>query len=236
MCGESDKLELSILEPLKDTTLFYPCSGSDCRTPVNIFAPFVNKFLFVDIKYFTEKSAREEQSLLARSDGYEFLESQIMGKPIARMESRHDENGNEYPWIEPCLLVEKYRHLESGRVVHIHRRRGFGQKVLESEISQIGVFFYRGDSPGEGGSGTRWLSKRWLEKFLPRIKDGGLIVTDGSMSDPKQFKRFQKNCDIGCKAVEKSRPFTKYGRYFECIGYAGMRYGPTLIWKVTSND
>jgi hypothetical protein len=45
----------------------------------------------------------------------------------------------------------------------------------------VHVFFYRRDSPSEGGSGLYILGKEWLPRILQHLPDeGGLIVTDGS--------------------------------------------------------
>lgn len=45
----------------------------------------------------------------------------------------------------------------------------------------VHVFFYRRDSPSEGGSGLYLLGKEWLPRILRHFPDeGGLIITDGS--------------------------------------------------------
>ena len=65
------------------------------------------------------------------------------------------------------------------------------------------------------------------------IEAGGLIVTDGScgIEYPELSKHHQSK--LGEAAVEATVPFTDNdGRAFKCIGYAGERYGPTLIWQV----
>jgi len=39
---------------------------------------------------------------------------------------------------------------------------------------------------------------------------------------------------IGRETVKLAWPFEDpQGRRFECIGYAGRRYGPTLVWQVS---
>lgn len=103
----------------------------------------------------------------------------------------------------------------------------------------IGVFFHRGDSgptdnPSEGSSGSNWLSKAWLEPVIKRLVNGGLIVTDGSCGkEYPGFCRFHEQQEMdGLEAVAQSQAFTDNGVQFKCVGFAGMRYGPTLIWQV----
>jgi hypothetical protein len=78
-----------------------------------------------------------------------------------------------------------------------------------------------------------------------KLMDGGLFVTDGS-----QRKRWMNSTSSGAyrqltkynfekspmppeELVASTKPFTdSKGRTFTCIGYAGERYGPTLVWRV----
>ncbi len=62
-------------------------------------------------------------------------------------------------------------------------------QVLE-DIDKIDVLFYRNDSPGEGGSGLYILGKKILPLILSRFPPkGGIIITDGSNSGSKVFRR-----------------------------------------------
>lgn len=104
----------------------------------------------------------------------------------------------------------------------------------------MGVFFYRGDSLGEGGSGDLWLDQKHLEEVCDKLVDGGLIVTDGSNHREDhairplwRYNHKKPPTDDPRELVESIDPFTdKSGRHFTCVGYAGYKYGPTLIWRV----
>lgn len=64
----------------------------------------------------------------------------------------------------------------------------------ESE-KKFAVFFYRGDSQGEGGSGFYWLSYKYIREVLNSIEDGGFLVTDGSNSSDN-FNRDNRDISI----------------------------------------
>ena len=233
------------LERLEGTALFYPCSVDDLRSPIGLFVPALRDFWFVDIGYFVNgRSAHRARPVLAADERYTLLSVEGTGLETAEKELRADERtGKAYEWLEPGVLTERYLHRASGQLVSVHRRRGFGPSALRKEIGNLGVFFYRGDSLGEGGSGTLWLSVhhsnvRLIEEVLAKLVDGGLIVTDGSNCHGSQnpyaeLGRFHRQA-IGREAVRLARPFADpQGRRLECIGYAGRRYGPTLVWQVT---
>jgi len=80
-----------------------------------------------------------------------------------------------------------------------------------------------------------WLGRTWLTTILARLVRGGFLVTDGSNrppDGPPELSRFPGNTDIGAQAARKVRPFEFAGRSLSCVGYAGERYGPTLVWRV----
>lgn len=241
-------LEPQALEGVADTALFYPCSGNDLMTPIRLFSPFVTDFWFVDRGYFSpghqdtkrygfDAPADQAKPVLAGDADYDLVGTSIRGQP-------------EWPWtvreIEPCTLTETYRHLPTGRRIKVRRRRGYGFSAFRQEIRQIGVFFYRGDSPGEGGSGNLWLSPKHINEICSKLIDGGLLVTDGSQQT--QGRRFSSGGGYRLLAkyhggrprpdnpeelVRTTESFMDpKGRTFSCIGYAGERYGPTLAWKV----
>jgi hypothetical protein len=149
-------LDQSVLPTIENSTLFYPCSGFDVFDPIELFAPHVTEFWFVDKAYFSsghqntrhygfDLPANHQLPLLVDYSEYDLLGWKIIGPP--------DWGGN--PDIEPCISEENYRHIQSGKTIKINRRRGYGLSALKKEVETIGVFFYRGDSCGEGG---RWGS------------------------------------------------------------------------------
>ena len=69
------------------------------------------------------------------------------------------------------------------------------------------------------------------------MSEGGVIVTDGSGSGYRSVRKYwsygdQYDSMSPEELVLAARPFTRAGFHFTCVGYAGERYGPTLIWKV----
>ena len=176
-----------ILEKLSDSCLFYPCSGKDMQTPIKLFSPFVTDFIFVDKGYFRpgdqdtrhwnlDKSANKATAVLEFDPDYGLMDRIIDGEPSSRC----------FDWAAPpCQLTEVYLHIPSGRTVRIHRIRDQGLLALHAVLKPIGVFFYRGDSQGEGGSGDYWLSAPFFDPVLSLMKDGGLVVTDGSNISPR---------------------------------------------------
>lgn len=235
------------LAAVEGTALFYPCSGNDLEVPIRLFSPFMTEFWFVDRGYFTpghqntkrygfDRPADEVAPVLGGDADYNLLRKDIEGLPYWSKHSRD---------IEPCILTETYRHVPSGKSVKIKRRRGYGFSAFRNDIRKIGVFFYRGDSQGEGGSGNLWLNPKHVDEVCGKLVDDGLFVTDGS-----QRKRWMNSTSTGAyhqlskynfekcpmspeELVANTKSFAdSKGRTFTCIGYAGERYGPTLIWRV----
>lgn len=62
------------------------------------------------------------------------------------------------------------------------------REVIE-RMNNIAVFFYRGDSRGEGGSRVYVLGKKFFDRLATRLIDGALIIMDGRNSGDKLFKR-----------------------------------------------
>jgi hypothetical protein len=104
----------------------------------------------------------------------------------------------------------------------LHRRRGFGQRSI-ALVPDIGVLFHRGDSPGEGGSNVHWLSRRWIQEVLDRLRDGGLVVTDGSLAHARALRRFHNQEVSSEGAFEQAASFSKWGRRWHCVGRASRR-------------
>lgn len=131
----------------------------------------------------------------------------------------------------------------------------FGPSSLEIAESRLGIFFLRGTS-SEGGSNQLWNHSRPVQMLrdqervsLPRklvssLPDGGLVVTDGSLSQPlsasdksvNEFSSFSQYNHLhpNKKAMEIAKPFyDSLGNLFTCIGYVDSRNRPTLIWQIS---
>lgn len=215
----------SALERLQAGNLFYPCSGRDVGIPVSTFLSRLTDFWFVDTRY-------DHSPLLAGHRRYRLLDRQcesITGKTLRR--------GEPY---ELKVWHEIYEDIRCGREFRVHKCCGRGydafRGLIKQQRKQLSVFFYRGDSPGEGGSGFWWLQDARLRNVLEYLEDGGLIITDGSnaKNSTHQLSAFSGLRDSpGRRAMEMALPFTFRSWDFECVGYLGERYGPTLAWQVT---
>ncbi|MCI0709990.1 MAG: hypothetical protein L0154_07485 [Chloroflexi bacterium] len=219
---------------------------------IRLFAPHITEFFFVDWSYFQRKPADQVKPILQHKPAYQLIDVEFSEGPLSAItEWRIDpDTGRSYRWIEPCRRSERYIHVPSSQEIVIHRRRGSGASGLKKLIQQLGIFYYRGDS--SEGSNLLWLrvntrkhkrGKRFLfDEVLDRIVDNGLIVTDGSncpYGEYHEFARFHATHDeiSGEEAMRSATSFTDCrGFSYRCVGYAGHRYGPTLIWQVSRPD
>lgn len=213
--------------------------------------------------------ADQQEPVLKNDRRYRLIDRNITGKPswdeATRQRVLRNLSGEEYtslvkasrdrdsrcaiPWnmergyIEPCVLTETYLHLEAGKEIRIHRRRGYGYSAFAKEIhtNSLGVFFYRGDSGGEGGSGNRWLSQDRVESICRKMIDGGLFVLDGTDGAPyrrrsgvyRELYRKDKPPGHTMELIESRESFTdKEGNHFRCVGCARDSYYPTMIWQI----
>ena len=214
--------------------------------PIRLLSPYVTKFWFVDRDYFTADSpgpvlgniqcqAGTQDPLLIDEPDYEFIERSISG-PVIRPQGEVD--------IQPCRMRENYLHRPTGKKIKIIIRCGYGYSTLRTKIRTLGVFFYRGDSMGEGGSGNMWLGDpKHIKDVIAKLIDNGLLILDGSngtkwtKSLDREYSPLWKYQDHRFHSPEDvlstCKPFfDKDGTRFTCVGHAGIRYGNTLIWQV----
>lgn len=238
--------KVNVLEKLQDTSLFYPCSGNDLLVPIEVFSPYVTDFWFVDRGYFSpyhqdtrfngrDVPADEMKPILMDDARYEFLEKDIAGPPSWDWRKRD---------ITPCVLTETYRHVETGRTIRVRLRRGYGFSAFRKErIKNLGVFFYRGDSHGEGGSSNQWLKEEHLDDVLRKLEKGGVLAIDGRDGAPYLRKKgiYTELCKFA-KGYNKMTPeealasmnvvADKKLREFFCVGCIAGKYIPTMIWRI----
>ena len=226
--------------------------------PISLFLDIINEFWFVDLSYFR---TYKRPSIYGGNLGLEFVSSKFVGLKFAQIE--YSTNSRSYDYLEPGYKEDIYSF--GKRKIRIIFRRGydytslFGPSNLETAHDRLGIFFFRGTS-SEGGSNHPWMSDkevqmlhgeprvRLIHKLLDALPDGGLIVTDASLgffgdipvklsNDYYPLHEFHDKTDITCQeAYERARPFEdSFGRSFQCIGYAGMKNGPTLIWQIHKN-
>lgn len=206
--------------------LFYPSSGDDTETPLLAFLPFIDVFWFVDQRYSATRPM--------------FDESRLGLVPEIRANRRLD--GLTIRKSQPFyvdVFQTIYRHVKTGRKLTVNVCGGRGYDTLRAALrtstelkTPISVFFYRGDSPGEGGSKFQWLRKPVLKHVLEHIEPNGLLVSDGSNAI-RDLARFHRNKEVREQSLGECASFKAYGRTLECIAYLGERYGPTLAWRVS---
>lgn len=252
------RLESGVLERLAGKALFYPCAGEDYRVPIETFAPYITDFYFVDKGYFcpgdqdaryTNFGCRAEAFIpcLQLHPDYALVACDIEGPSTARPRRRYEDNEDYSPFSPWAVAVgqrtETYLHHPSGQTIRLHFRRDDGVTALKAlaESMRLGVFFYRGDSMGEGGSGVMWLQRTLIHEVLQHLDDGGLYVTDGSQHHGMGWKQDEgvayeyenlwqhSNTPAERFQADALSEFTDtQGIRFKCVGHTGVRYGLTL--------
>lgn len=201
--------------------LLYPMSGNDFMLPIKTFMGYIKDFWFVDIRY-------ELNTPFIRDKDYALIEK-----------NRHNLSGETLHSKKPFevnILTEKYQHTPSGTLFTVNACKGRGydtfRVALKNPGKHLSVFFYRGDSQGEGGSNFYWLTKKNLKHLIHQLERPALIVSDGSNA-MKEFRKFFHKTEISPEeAQEKSTNFKFNNNRFDCIYCLSHRYGPTLVWEV----
>jgi hypothetical protein len=252
----------SDLTSIEKKFLFYPCSGNDITIPVKTFMDFVSTFWFVDKYYYRGDYNLIQLIRPIIIHGMKHLRSEFSGSDLVNMDSKKINADSTYDYLEPGYRTDIYEYKSRIIKINIRRGFGynslFGPTTLPINRNNLGVFFYRGDS-FEGGSRQTWMSSQpvrmlrgqekvpLLQRIIEALPDKGILATDGSNhdfpgcrsnypfdEDYKELVKYNRNKDISCnEAVKKANDFTdRKGNLFNCIGDAGMSYGPTLIWQI----
>jgi hypothetical protein len=237
------------LSMLAKTSLFYPCSGSDLLTPMALFSDKVSTLCFSDRGYFrpnnqdTRYFGLDQSAVVtppvAAPDGQWSLKDRLVEEDVDFDDVEFDFD-MRYPGI--ARLTESYRHRDTSEEFQVIRSNNDARREFDNLPRQLGVFFYRGDGLGEGGSGILWNDAPLLDRMLDKLVNGGLLVTDGSNSGGADGSHFVRETPVlSARRMRTAKEAAKflgysfkndYGRRLTCIGYAGQRYGATLIWQV----
>lgn len=264
---EQNKVRISLDETLNskykievpEGILFYPCCGDDTSEPVKLFIDTISEFHFVDVRLIprspildcnpnegNEQSSSGYQGKdviviplsIIDSIGMQGSESRVVDEKILEkikglgIESAGYRNRPTMTKKEEWIYAPK-----EGRKINIYRHRQDGL-VKFMELDKIAVFFLRGDSLGEGGSGQKWFQPKIFDLIINKIIDGGFIVTDGSGVDYETvdnvpwkplWKRDGESWDA---ILNQPIDFTYENRKFTCIGECGYRYGKVYLWKI----
>jgi hypothetical protein len=241
------------IRSLAGGSLFYPGSGDDITEPLLCFFCYIGTFWFVDATYLSpdhpDLALHIEHERHTPLNPFQFIGTVDTPLPITHWKlslAPMNSLGIRYP--NAGALGERYRDRNTGIKFTTHKVRANPWDVLQS-LEQISVIFYRdvfspqkhalpwsGEDAGrrpEGQTGA-------LPDVLPKLVDGGLVVTDGlgcdGLENPyRELARFLGKQEIsGQDAMSQAKPFSdEQGRVFSCIGYCSPIIGPTLIWKVT---
>lgn len=233
------------LSSLPSKVLYYPCSGADFELPVIQFASVIDVFWFVDKAYFSPDHCdtrhfgldrpADEVSPLFKHPDFEYLRYELRGRPTFPCYRTN---------IAPCVLTEYYFHIPTQRTIQLKFRRGYGFTGFKVELNDLAVFFHRGDSMGEGGSGGHWYSRKPKDQIWTKLVDGGWLVTDFSLAGPQEVlgKLMDDINDLKYTQVSEllDPPFQAYSPKdnitFTCLGYLGKRYGPTMVFRINHGD
>lgn len=118
-----------------------------------------------------------------------------------------------------------------------------GLVVFCRNVEKLAVFFYRGDSTGEGGSNQWWLGETLFIAIVLSLPEKGLIVTDGSNSGflDKVLGRYVPwNALDGiapCEPPKVGNSFTWEHLRFDCVAgplKGGNANRGTFVWQVDS--
>jgi len=239
---------------LKDGVFYYPCSGSDVVSPLIHFSSIIDDFWFVDIYYHRIGSSWKMRYKHEKQFDYKYhdkiIEQESLTKLFDLSESLSEfftkidqklwipsltpyDPNRRGAWIDPLVLTETFKRNYDGKIIRTHLKRGFDLASLEkNDIEKISIFFYRGDSGGEGGSGVYILSKEKVPKILNKMLNGGLFITDGSNSSHVGVFSDRRNDVPNETEIYKSSFSVK----FRWLCNIDRRYGPTRVWQVTKLD
>lgn len=220
------------LSGLAGTSLFYPCSGADLLTPMSLFAGKVATMRFVDRGYFRPKHqdtrhfgldipvaeagpilpSADEWSLL--KNGHEELDSKVD-------EDEDDDFDSWQRYRSIARLTETYHHNPSGREFQVIRSNDDARLAFDRLNDPLGIFFYRGDSLGEGGSGILWNDAPLMERVMRKLVNGGLLVTDGSNPGEGSHRSVSRHAPL-----LSAREMRTAEHALEMIGYSFKNLAP----------
>ena len=133
-------------------SLFYPCCGSDIEHAVTSFGSCVTDCHFADPYNPAHGRSRPRPQL----------------KPLF------------IPHIETVVVGGHKQKRIDKRACPVYSHEKDGLLTLIDDVPHLSIFYYRGDSYGEGGSNQRWLEPVLFHTVLARLLDGGLIAASGS--------------------------------------------------------
>lgn len=232
--------------------LFYPCCGNDIAMPLELFMDTISEYHFVDINHIILPNEEYPGRLGEHRELYRYICNNLIkdiSQQVVHIEKEQLLNKKKHLLnITQAIKVPKENYIKPNKWIikmdddtkelNITRHKKDALITL-TELDKIAVFYYCGDSLGEGGSGQWWLGPDIFSMVLDKLVYGGIVVTDGSNPDPdlrnlQENKPLWKNSWIhkDQKILETPRDFLYQGRSFKLIGQCGHKYGPIYAWQV----
>ena len=187
---------LTACQNLNSRRLLYPSAGADFILPIKSFHPFIDEFWFVDKLYKIDSPLLDDEQFKRVKSSLSTLSGTTLKKRSRfEIQIRHD----------------TYSHQGSNRQFVVNKCRDCGYDLFRAAFRipnrKLSIFFYRGDSEGESGSGFYWLRRPTIKHVIEQLEPKALIVSDGSNAISR-FRRFHNHPDIGEKAEKIGASFT----------------------------
>ncbi len=223
--------------------LFYPGAGEDTLEPIELFGGLVDKLVFADIREITLPDTNCEKVFYnsvrnryysGRTKGE--IEKGIVEEVHIKTQSTNIDIGNamfkyfdmdigSVRTVNNIRVEDWYLYNKDKIKINTFNNDGFLSLL---NLTDISVFFYRGDSQGEGGSGQWWFSPQVFKVLTSRLTDGAIIITDGANFHPS-YKMVSWS---PLRDRENRQDFPYNDMYFEYIGER-EGYGRSCgIWRV----
>lgn len=186
--------------------LFYPCCGSDTKNALELFGDCVADAHFADPYRPPRMRASDYDAWTARTIAH--IGTFVTGPSEMSITA-----------TTPCS-------------VHSHRKDGL--LALIEDVPPLSVFYYRGDSIGEGGSNQHWLGPVLLHVVLAKLLNGGLIATSGGNCGCAVGKPRARHAvwEALCSSAALGDRFDYANRKFTCVRPPSGEPKGVSIWQV----
>ncbi|HPZ44293.1 MAG TPA: hypothetical protein PL078_09865, partial [Bacillota bacterium] len=246
--GQLLECNINIKITIPKGILYYPCCWDDTIVPIRIFLNKVNQFHFADIHRIGlpalgeghERGRRPTTTVFKDGEFCKGRRGNLIIRPWSVSKSKvcnlninqetisfaRTLSENVILIKNPGIYKEIWTNLRDGSKAEVFCHYNDGILTLSS-LEKLSIFFYRGDSIGEGGSGQWWLGPKLFNYLLDKLLDGGLIITDGSNPDP-MYKTVAWS-----PLWEYGNDFTYRNRHFKCLGKLDSSFrSSTYVWQV----
>lgn len=213
--------------------LFYPSCGQDSEVPIKLFLDAVTEYHFVDHYIITPLplSVRGDRRIINGTDYA--IERTLHSEP------NEEQQDQRVRFINGPANEEKRFHEtwsftsgENKHQVEMFRHHADNLEVFK-QLDKIAVFFYRGDSPGEGGSGQMWMGTELFPLVVEKLAAKAIIATDGNNYSESQLRvELPWQAMLNNYPKDKDRDFFYQNRQFLYIGSIAGPQRDTGIWLV----